>query len=413
MAWSLPDVGEGLNDVQSVCFQEYMDALVDGISGKNCVLSGCACTPQGSPDMTVAVAAGEVLSNGALFSVSGGNVTIGAADGTNPRFDLVVVNSSGTKAVRAGTASATPKPPARTANDVLLAVVYVPASDTTIAGNQIVDLRAMREYLINLPKSDDGAALGSTSLKWADLFLASGGVMNWNSGNVTLTHAANLLTIAGGALVLAACTTSLPSMRLTAGTLQTTPGAGDIEMDANCIYATTDAGNRGVVPVEHVIRADATRTFTSNTNQQAIFNSPTNGRLTLETGVYEFECLVSMDTMSATSGNGKFSLLGAGTATLAAILYLTNGIDAALDTITAVSGVVEVTSTVAATNMATAAVGTVFTFWVKGTFEVSSGGTLIPSFAQTTAAAAVVKIGSFFKCRRMGSTSLVSVGQWD
>jgi len=53
------------------------------------------------------------------------------------------------------------------------------------------------------PDADDGAALGSTSLKWSDLFLASGGVINFNSGNVTLTHSTgtltmnNLLTLSG------------------------------------------------------------------------------------------------------------------------------------------------------------------------------------------------------------------------
>ena len=32
------------------------------------------------------------------------------------------------------------------------------------------------------PGADDGSALGSTTLKWADLFLASGGVINFNNG---------------------------------------------------------------------------------------------------------------------------------------------------------------------------------------------------------------------------------------
>ena len=44
------------------------------------------------------------------------------------------------------------------------------------------------------PNADDGAALGSTSLKWSDLFLASGAVINFNNGNATLTHSAGLLT---------------------------------------------------------------------------------------------------------------------------------------------------------------------------------------------------------------------------
>lgn len=48
------------------------------------------------------------------------------------------------------------------------------------------------------PLANDGAALGTTSLKWSDLFLASGGVINFNSGNMTITHAANLLAVGGG-----------------------------------------------------------------------------------------------------------------------------------------------------------------------------------------------------------------------
>ena len=38
------------------------------------------------------------------------------------------------------------------------------------------------------PGTSDGTALGTTSLMWSDLFLASGGVMNFNNGNVTITH---------------------------------------------------------------------------------------------------------------------------------------------------------------------------------------------------------------------------------
>jgi hypothetical protein len=47
------------------------------------------------------------------------------------------------------------------------------------------------------PTTSDGAALGSSSLMWSDLFLASGGVINWNNGDVTVTHSANALAFAG------------------------------------------------------------------------------------------------------------------------------------------------------------------------------------------------------------------------
>ena len=145
MAWTIPDKGEGQNDIQSILFQEYLEILVAGISGLDCVLSGGAVSAQGSPDMTVAVAKAGVLTNGVLKAVAAANATITTADATNPRIDLVVIDSTGAIAVRAGTAAAAPKPPARTANDVVLAAVYVPANDTTISSAQIVDMRMLRE----------------------------------------------------------------------------------------------------------------------------------------------------------------------------------------------------------------------------------------------------------------------------
>lgn len=47
------------------------------------------------------------------------------------------------------------------------------------------------------PETNDGTALGSSSIAWSDLYLASGSVINWNAGDVTLTHSSNLLTFAG------------------------------------------------------------------------------------------------------------------------------------------------------------------------------------------------------------------------
>ena len=58
------------------------------------------------------------------------------------------------------------------------------------------------------PTTNDGMALGTGSLMWSDLFLASGSVINFNNGDVTATHSSNTLTIGGGTLATAALTTS-------------------------------------------------------------------------------------------------------------------------------------------------------------------------------------------------------------
>ena len=45
-----------------------------------------------------------------------------------------------------------------------------------------------------LASSNDSGAIGASGTAFADLFLASGGVINWNAGNSTITHSAGLLT---------------------------------------------------------------------------------------------------------------------------------------------------------------------------------------------------------------------------
>jgi len=233
----------------------------------------------------------------------------------------------------------------------------------------------------------------------------------WDGEPYMKDSSPNTLT---NSLTLAAGTTTLAPLTLQPGTNMTTPADGAFEMDADCLYFTHDVGNRGVVVNTQIIRQHADRAvFATGTAQQAIFNSVTNGTLTLETGTYYFETLFQIKATSSSSGNLKFSLAGAGGATLANILYLTQAIDAAVDTLTAPSMLAEIVSTQVVTNIATATAATVTTVLVKGSFEVTVAGTIIPSVAQTTStAAAVTTAGSYFNCNRVGATTMVSVGQW-
>ena len=52
------------------------------------------------------------------------------------------------------------------------------------------------------PVTSDGVALGTGSLMWSDIFLASGSVVNFNNGDVALTHSSNAVTLSGGDLAL-------------------------------------------------------------------------------------------------------------------------------------------------------------------------------------------------------------------
>jgi hypothetical protein len=144
MAWTIPDKGEGLHDHQSILFQEYLDILVAGLQGTECVLAGCAISPQGSPDMSVVVQKGGVISGSVMREVAAvASRSIAAADATHPRIDLIVANNVNLL-VRQGAPAAVPKPQPRTANDVVLAAVYVPAGATSIAAANITDMRVFR-----------------------------------------------------------------------------------------------------------------------------------------------------------------------------------------------------------------------------------------------------------------------------
>lgn len=86
-----------------------------------------------------------------------------------------------------------------------------------------------------VPTASDGSALGTTALMWSDLFLASGGVINFNNGDVTITHSANALAIAGGVTALDASST-------VGGSLIKTVGRETIYMPAGAMTARTTNG---------------------------------------------------------------------------------------------------------------------------------------------------------------------------
>jgi hypothetical protein len=169
------------------------------------VLSGGAVSAQGSPDMTLAVAKAAVLSGGSLLAVPAGNVTITAADANLPRIDLVVVNSAGSKVVRAGTPSRRPAVPSLSAGDVSLAVVYVARGATSIAGSSLTDVRVVQTTgPVTVGKRTTALAFNNTNAAQtyasivlpSGLFLAGktlrvrcGGTMLLNSGVPTVTLA--------------------------------------------------------------------------------------------------------------------------------------------------------------------------------------------------------------------------------
>ena len=100
------------------------------------------------------------------------------------------------------------------------------------------------------PGTSDGIALGTSALLFSDLFLASGAVINFNNGDVTITHAANILTIAGGTTVYSGNITVEDLVLLGIGTGNTARLSWDsTDANANELLLQMPAGGAVDVPV--------------------------------------------------------------------------------------------------------------------------------------------------------------------
>jgi hypothetical protein len=212
-------------------------------------------------------------------------------------------------------------------------------------------------------------------------------------------------TITGAAL--SAGTASVAPFNLTSGTNLTTATAGAVEYDGTVFYATPTASQRGVIMAEQIILLQSAYTLTSQTAAQKLFNTPANGQVTLSVGTYEFECFYSLTSLSSTSGTFGFALGGTATFTQ---FYLTYADKKAV--LATVSGTQTTYNVAANTALTSASVNTNGFAQISGIINVSASGTIIPQVSLSVAAAAIVGIGSYFRIRPIGSTTVTSVGNW-
>jgi hypothetical protein len=160
------------------------------------------------------------------------------------------------------------------------------------------------------------------------------------------------------------------------------------------------------------IQQNATYTMTSTTAAQKLFNASTNGALYMPIGTYRYEALLYLTSMSATSGNGTFGILGAGTATISSALSQVVGVDSAIAA-GAAAGQSYWTGVNSNGTLVTTSTATALGVTIRGTFRVSAAGTIIPSFSLQTAAAAIVQTDSYFSTTRISaSATATTYGPW-
>ena len=108
------------------------------------------------------------------------------------------------------------------ANDVLTVTSGLPAWTSTPTLTSLTTASL-------LASSDNSGAIGASGTAFSDLFLASGAVINFSAGDMTITHASNVLTVAGGSLVssgLFSVDDTTNSTSLVTGSIHTDGGLG-------------------------------------------------------------------------------------------------------------------------------------------------------------------------------------------
>jgi len=140
------------------------------------------------------------------------NISLGANGGVGLEFNLA--DDTTTTAITAGRISCHKEAIWTTTTSTQDAYfLFSVATDGTSTGK-------MRLYGSGAltPNANDGTALGTTSLSWSDLFLASGGVINFNNGNVVMTHSSGILTMGTGDLRVTNAGTNAASVVTVQGT---------------------------------------------------------------------------------------------------------------------------------------------------------------------------------------------------
>lgn len=196
-----------------------------------------------SPSLTTPAIGAATGTSLILTGTSANTLTAGASGSTNPVFQVDASTASvatGIKITGAAAAARVALAAISSGTDEGLSIDAKGAGTIRLGATSTGAIEFSRNIV---PTSSDGSALGTTSLMWADLFLASGGVINWNNGNVTLTHAAGALTVAGASTfslgTSAAFTTGTIELGAASDTTLARSGAGAVTIEGVPIVTTT------------------------------------------------------------------------------------------------------------------------------------------------------------------------------
>lgn len=187
------------------------------------------------------------------------------------------------------------------------------------------------------PIANDGTALGTSSLSFSDLFLASGGVINFDNGDATITHSANTLTVGGANLIVSSPGTAAGSVAtidgsqtLTNKTIGVSQLSGQVSVANGGTGASTLTANNvilgnGTSAVQFVAPGTSGNVLTSNgttwtsaapsASSTGRWDIPLVGNNVFDQGTAPTSDFPSYDCRVTTDGaiSGKYASLQTGT----------------------------------------------------------------------------------------------------
>jgi hypothetical protein len=147
----------------------------------------------------------------------GGPLTVGGTLGVAGNFAVATskftADATTGNTVAAGTSTAGSFVP--TSATVPINGMFLPATNTlgwAVASVSKLQMDGTALFVT----TNDSLALGKLTQSFADLFLASGGVINWNNSNIRLAHAAGSLSLLGGEFLIGNSASTSSAIRLNA-----------------------------------------------------------------------------------------------------------------------------------------------------------------------------------------------------
>lgn len=236
-------------------------------------------------------------------------------------------------------------------------------------------------------------------------------------GNLTtggqLTAVGNVTGLnLNGFMYPSAGTTSAPALKFTAGSVLTTPTAGVLEFDGNSFYATVTANQRGQLPTQFIRVQVANNTLSDTTSAQAVFSTPSAVSLAASTA-YEFEAVYYITRAAGTTSHTTSVLFNV-TSALASIAYVADATTSTGVALTALSRVYGTSPTALVVTGASVSATENLVITLRGIVKTNSATTLTPQFQYSAApgGAPTVLPNSYIKFSALGTSSIISVGNW-